>query len=858
MKLWQDLFCNASKSSADLEIPRQELEMVLARLFDMILPFGVVFGGMSLSFSVYRSVQNGWHNTLLLHLSMYLVAMVILFIRRHLPKLLMFIILIALIGIDTIQSLFVFGLAGSSIMNLAIIGMMTGIFFGIRVCLPVMLIGVTAVASLGAGICLGVVSTPSDITTHLTSPIHWIVQISCMIMYVIPLVVAVQGMKKRLMISLCELKLANCQMQEEIAAKAEIEKKLRDSESRFRSIFENTIVGIFQITPNERLLMANPSFAHIGGFDSSENMLAEISNFVEQLIALPEDREHFRSLQKAHGRIEGLEVHLKRKDHRIIRAIINGRTLHNTDGEVAGFEGTMEDVTQRKIAEIALQESEAQYRSVVENSIFGICIIQDGCIRYTNRQLCGILGYGEEELIRDKNLIDLIHIDDKTYVAGMIRRKSLGLSRHIERELKVIGKNGKIKVLRMSANAFIRDGRPATCVSILDITNEKVLEGQLLHAQKMEALGTLTGGIAHDFNNILTVLLGVGNILKMELDTADPRRIYADQIISASSKAANLTRSLLIFSRKQAISLQPINLNDQIRGTKKLLKRLITEDIELSTYLTRENSVVMADAVQIDQILFNLAVNARDAMKQGGKLVIQTEVANLDARFVHQHGFGIPGKYINLAVSDTGMGMSREIMAKIFDPFFTTKEQGKGTGLGLSTVYGIVKQHEGFITMYSELDKGTSCHIYLPAAETAATKEKDTPEIIRYGNETILIAEDDEYVSFLMKDVLGRFGYRIIHAVNGDEAVTQFHKHPEIDLVILDTIMPGRNGREVFNELKKSRSDLKAIFTSGYAKSILLEKGIQQDSSDFLSKPFSQQHLLNMVREVLDRQEAHI
>ncbi len=853
MRTWKKPVHEGSSKDEVFEDPGKELNLILARLFDMILPFGFAFGGLSLCFSLYRSLHYGWYKTMAMHLIMYLTAMVILFFRRRLPNLFIFTIFMILVGLDTIQSLFVFGLAGPSITNLAVMGIMTGVFVGVRECTVVMVAGVTTVAGIAAAICSGLVGTSPEILTHLTAPINWIVQISCMIMYVFPLVFAVQGMKKRLMGSLCELKITSDKMQQEIVSRADAEEKLRESEIQYRSIFENIIEGIFQINSKGKLLKANPSFARIAGFDSTLEVLSRISNFPDQLIVDLEDRAVFYDLMSAPDRVEAFETRLRRKDGSIIWVSINGRTLSNVQNAAVCFEGTMEDVTQRKTAEIAHRESEDQYRSVVESAIFGFCIIQNGRFQFVNRQFCDIMGYTEEEIIAQKKPLDLIHPEHKEDIAKIIEDNATGVTfRQFDGELRIIDKKGKIKTIRVSSNPFYQHGRPAACVSIADITNEKELEGQLLHAQKMEALGTLTGGIAHDFNNILTALLGFGNILQTELGDDDPRRIYADQIISAASKASNLTQSLLTFSRKQPIRLKPIDLNEHIKGTKKLLARLMTEDIEFSTYFTKESTVVLADAVQMDQILFNLATNARDAMQQGGKFILQTDLVDLDKRFVRQHGFGRHGRYVLLSVSDTGTGINKETIAKIFDPFFTTKGQGKGTGLGLSTVYGIVQQHDGFITMYSEPGHGTTCHIYLPAIDTEACKEIEKLQISEQGRETILIAEDDEYVSLLMKDILARYGYKILHAVNGDEAVAQFKGHPEVNLAILDTIMPGKNGKEVFDEIKGLRPDIKAIFTSGYASSVLLEKGIQQNSSNFLKKPFSQQELMQMVRHVLD------
>ena len=287
----------------------------------------------------------------------------------------------------------------------------------------------------------------------------------------------------------------------------------------------------------------------------------------------------------------------------------------------------------------------------------------------------------------------------------------------------------------------------------------------------MEAVGTMAGGIAHDFNNILTVISGYGSLLKMTVGEESPIRMYVDPILSSAEKAASLTQSLLAFSRQQPITLTPLDINNTIRKTEKLLKRLLTEDVELTTSLAAEDLVIMADATQMEQILFNLATNARDAMQKGGKLTVETRMVDLDEEFIAIHGYGQAGAYALLSVSDTGSGMNEGTREKIFDPFFTTKGIGKGTGLGLSTVYGIVKQHGGYINVYSEEGVGTTFHIYLPAVKGTADEVKATHYEHKGGNETILVAEDNEDVRRFMRSILARYGYRVVEAFDGEDAL---------------------------------------------------------------------------------------
>jgi PAS domain S-box-containing protein len=380
---------------------------------------------------------------------------------------------------------------------------------------------------------------------------------------------------------------------------------------------------------------------------------------------------------------------------------------------------------------------------------------------------------------------------------------------------------------------------------------------QLLQAQKMEAVGQLAGGIAHDFNNILTAIIGFGTLLKME-EKDDLLRSYINHILTSAERAANLTRALLTFSRKQIISPKPVNLNEIIRRLEKLLSRLIGEDIELSVVLTDKDLTVMADSGQIDQVLMNLATNAQDAMPEGGSLTIRTEYVQLDYEFIKRYGFDKPGHYALLSIEDTGIGMDEKTRERIFEPFFTTKETGKGTGLGLAMVYGIVKQHNGYINVYSEPDRGTIFRIYLPLIKSPVEEEKEAiPPIIEIGTEMILVAEDDAQVRELIREILTGFGYTVLEAKDGEEAIQVFYENREkIQLLILDVIMPKKNGKEVYDEIKKARSDMEAIFMSGYDANIIYKKSVVEEGLNFIPKPILPDELLRKVRKVLDERDT--
>jgi signal transduction histidine kinase/CheY-like chemotaxis protein len=409
-------------------------------------------------------------------------------------------------------------------------------------------------------------------------------------------------------------------------------------------------------------------------------------------------------------------------------------------------------------------------------------------------------------------------------------------------------KDGTDKVISLVLSALASGDYLMSCE---DITEMRKLESQLRHAQKMESIGTLAGGIAHDFNNILSALLGYASLMQMKMEKDSSLRPYLDQVLSASRKAADLTQSLLAFSRKQPVTLLPLDINSTIGSTKKLLKRLLTEDISLHTTLTGDDTVVMADRSQVDQILFNLITNARDAMPRGGTLIIRTDVADIDDRFTRAHGFGRLGRYVMITISDTGQGMDEATQRKIFDPFFTTKETGKGTGLGLATVYGIVKQHEGYITVQSEPGRGSTFRIYLPAVEAKTDHEQEPAIPVTTGTGTILIAEDNEEVRRFMREALREYGYRTIEAVDGEDAVSKFRRHGNVDLIIVDSVMPKKNGREVCEEVRRIDPRVRVLFTSGYTKDVILEKGIEGKELDFIAKPLTLGRLLQKVRELL-------
>jgi PAS domain S-box-containing protein len=389
-----------------------------------------------------------------------------------------------------------------------------------------------------------------------------------------------------------------------------------------------------------------------------------------------------------------------------------------------------------------------------------------------------------------------------------------------------------------------------------DITERKQLEEQLLQSQKMEAIGQLAGGVAHDFNNILMVIMGYAHMLQTDLPRDDIHRDMVDKIVISSEKAAHLTRSLLSFSRKQVMKPRAADLNDIVQNIQEFLARIIGEEIQLKSVLSTVNLLVMVDSGQIDQVLINLATNARDAMPRGGTLTIETGLQVVDALFVQAHGSGRPGRYSTLSVSDTGIGMDEHTRMKIFEPFFTTKELGKGTGLGLAIVYGVVEQHDGFIHVYSEPQTGTTFRIYIPLIgnEPADAEDNTVSTPPRGGTETILVAEDEPAVRSLVSEILAGYGYRVILAEDGADAVAQFTANRDsVRLILMDMIMPKMRGREAYGEIRKIDPDVKVIYTSGYSMDLIQNQAEVGEEAELIMKPVQPFELLRKVRELLDR-----
>jgi PAS domain S-box-containing protein len=654
----------------------------------------------------------------------------------------------------------------------------------------------------------------------------------------------------------------------DITERKQAEEALLKSQKMLEKTFASLREAVFIIDFNSvKIIDCNPAASEMFGY-SLEEMTGRTTTFLHvDEATLDEFRKHLYAAIKEKGFLFLSEFRMKRKDGTIFCTEHSVMPIEDQQGNQVGWVSVVRDITEYKQAEEALRKSEERFRQLFDYAPVGYQEFDtEGRITRVNRTELEMLGYTEEEML-GRHVWNLIAEERpiEPLIEALKERLSGTLPPRHSFERNIRRKNGTIFPALIQERLLREDeGRIMGIRStIQDITELKqaeertnTLQEQLRQSQKMEAIGRLAGGIAHDFNNLLTVIKGYSQLSLLEIKEGDPLKGNIEEIQKASQRAADLTRQLLAFSRRQILELRVFDLNTVLKDLDKMLRRIIGEDIELVYLLSDDLGKINTDPVQIEQVILNLAVNARDAMPSGGRLTIETANVVLDEACAHGHTDVKPGPYIMLSVSDSGCGMSQEVMEHLFEPFFTTKEKGMGTGLGLSTVYGIIKQSGGDIRVHSEEGRGTVFKIYLPKVEETLKEwgKKESKEDFPSGNETILVVEDDFSVRGLAVRVLQRQGYTVLEASNGDEAlrVGQEKAREKIHLLLTDVIMPGMSGSELAERLVLFHSSAKVLYISGYTDNSIVHHGILKPGIAFLQKPFSPEALARKVREVLD------
>ena len=646
--------------------------------------------------------------------------------------------------------------------------------------------------------------------------------------------------------------------------------KRKQAEDSLRALldFRQTLIEsipnpVFYKDSNRKYMGCNEAFAALVGLPKEEVVGKSVYEVVSKEVANVWNEKDQELIDRPHVQVyEFTTLGLDGTE----RTFVNHKApFFDADGRLAGLIGVMVDITDRKSMERALRESEERYRAIFSNAAVGIFVTDRyGKFVQANSAALKTLGYTPQEF-ESASFSDITHPDDVEISRNNFGALIRGEIDSYRIEKRYIRKDGEIVWVDLSVSPILDE--KGVCVATfgmtVDITERKraeqerkSLREQLLQAQKMEAIGTLAGGIAHDFNNMLTIILGYSELIQSETDAQDSRSADLAKIVQTAKKGADLVQRLLTFSRKADMESGPLELNAEIERTRKLLERTLPKMIDIRLNLEAKLALIKADPIQIDQVLMNLAINARDAMPDGGTLIIETKNVTLDEDYCSTHMGVIPGKYVMLSISDTGHGMDELTRARIFEPFFTTKDRdsAKGTGLGLAVVHGIVEQHGGHIICESEPDKGSTFRIYFPAVDRVTTPKDSVVKRLSDGRgETLLLVDDEEFVRDLGKRILRKAGYKVITASNGREALEIYGKaQGEIKLVILDLLMPEMGGKECLRELLTIEPELKVVVASGFSSDTSVDESAELGAKAFVSKPFKIEELLHQVRRILD------
>ncbi|MCK6551084.1 PAS domain S-box protein [Myxococcota bacterium] len=619
------------------------------------------------------------------------------------------------------------------------------------------------------------------------------------------------------------------------------------------------------VSRNGEHVAVNPAYVALFGYSSADEL---VGRSILELIA-PSDRA--RVIENVRRRSSGLSVAptyvtrgLRRDGTEFDMEVHGSHYLHR--GELHTVV-TLRDVTTRVEMERALRESQELFLALSQQTLLGIVILQDDHVVYANDATAKICEYSVAEMLAWKagDFAVVLHPDDRAFAFEQAQKKQRGDKDVVVRySYRLVAKSGRIRTVEQYSHTISFRGRHADLVMFIDIDDrvaiereKQRLEGQLRQAQKMEAVGRLAGGIAHDFNNLLTAIIGNVALALSSATIGDDVRELLGEVERAAESAAGLTRQLLAFSRKQVIEPRDVVVDEVVHRMQRMLGRVLGENVHLVSHVEPNLPTIRVDLVQLEQVILNLALNARDAMPDGGTLTLAaSRVVRTEAECALRPELS-PGTFVCLSVTDTGHGMSDEVKQHLFEPFFTTKQKGKGTGLGLATVFGAVTQHGGAIDVVSEVGRGTTVHVSFPTSPSEGTNTGDLVRAVAAptGQETILVVEDEPVVRALAVRILTRLGYAVLSAEDGPRALAIARSHKaQIDLLVTDVIMPGMNGREVAEQLTAERRTLKVLYTSGYTDDVIVRQGVLDAGLDFLGKPYGPAALGKKVRELLDRQ----
>ena len=648
---------------------------------------------------------------------------------------------------------------------------------------------------------------------------------------------------------------------DDITERKRVEEALARSEAFQRAMIACSPVALYSIDPRGNVLTWNASAERIFGWKADEVL-------GRPLPIVPDDKQaefaRLRGLLMAGRNFSNLQLVRRKKDGSPVECSLSTAPIRDDDGAVIGIMGAVEDVTERKRAEEALRASEQRFRVLVESAPDGVFVQTGGNFSYLNRAAARLLGAADPEELIGRPVLDRLHPDFRPAASERMHRlsrKQTTAPRQEEIFLRLDGNPVHVEVTAVPIQFAGSDGALVFARDTTEIMQARLQQSQLkeqLHqAQKLESVGRLAGGVAHDFNNLLSVILGFSEMVLEDIGRDHPHHDPLRAIHEAAQRARDLTRQLLAFSRKQLLEIKIVDINQVVAGFKRLLERLLGEDIAVELALAAQPLAVKADVAQLEQVLMNLAVNARDAMPEGGALTIETAAVTLDSAYNASKPGLTPGDYAAIRVTDTGCGMQPDILSRIFEPFFTTKDKEKGTGLGLATTYGIVKQHEGGIWAHSEPGCGTTFEVYLPlcpepAAAVAVQAVQHAEDVA--GTATVLVVEDNAAVRRLAVDILKRGGYRVINSDSVEEAVRRAAEHDgPLHLVLTDVVMPGMKGPEVYARICARHPEAKVLYMSGYTEEVIANGGVLKDSVAFIQKPFSVLGLLEKIGQLLRR-----